>query len=72
MQNSVLETNVSQVSRHRVVYAHTILMLNEHNWNRTHTSKALGISLRTLQRNMQAWGIDQIFSTEAYMETAAP
>jgi PAS domain S-box-containing protein len=32
--------------------------LERHRWNRTHTAKALGVGLRTLQRKMKAHGID--------------
>lgn len=33
--------------------------LEHHNGNRTHAAKSLGISVRTLQRKLKAWGMDQ-------------
>jgi DNA-binding NtrC family response regulator len=32
--------------------------LEDHGGNRTHTAQTLGISVRTLQRKLKAWGID--------------
>jgi DNA-binding NtrC family response regulator len=32
--------------------------LEDHGGNRTHAAQALGISVRTLQRKLKAWGID--------------
>ena len=33
--------------------------LEQHNGNRTHAAEALGISVRTLQRKLKAWGINR-------------
>jgi DNA-binding NtrC family response regulator len=33
--------------------------LRQHDGNRTHAAKALGISVRTLQRKLKAWGINE-------------
>jgi DNA-binding NtrC family response regulator len=33
--------------------------LEEHGGNRTHAAQSLGISVRTLQRKLKAWEIDE-------------
>lgn len=33
--------------------------IEQHDGNRTHAAKSLGISVRTLQRKLKAWGIDE-------------
>lgn len=34
--------------------------LEEHKYNRTHTAKALGIGLRTLQRKLKKYGAENL------------
>jgi transcriptional regulator of acetoin/glycerol metabolism len=66
MQNSVLEANVSSVSRNDVLKAHTIVVLQQLGWNRVHAARALGISLSTIHRNLRAWGIAHIWDTDEF------
>lgn len=35
-------------------------VLKEHKYNRTHTAKALGIGLRTLQRKLKQYGAENL------------
>ena len=46
------DTTLERLERHAVEQS-----LQQHEGNRTHTAKALGISVRTLQRKLKAWGI---------------
>ena len=41
---------------------HIIQCLMEHDYNRTHTAKALGIGLRTLQRKLYQYNLNAVFS----------
>jgi len=40
--------------------------LKAHHWNRTHTAKALGIGIRTLQRHIAKYGLTDCYSDELY------
>ena len=46
-------TTLEEVERAAVEQA-----LDEHRGNRTHAARSLGISVRTLQRKLKAWGMD--------------
>lgn len=37
------------------------------NYNRTHTAKALGIGLRTLQRKLQSYGLSNLGLNNSYL-----
>lgn len=50
MQNSTL-ANIEKF--------YILIRLHEHNGNRTHTAKSLGIGLRTLQRKLHAYGLSK-------------
>lgn len=47
-------TKLDELEREAVVQA-----LERHEGNRTHAAKSLGISVRTLQRKLKAWGINE-------------
>lgn len=51
-QAPALSEAVAQFEKRRINES-----LAQHRWNRTHTAKALGIGLRTLQRKMQLYGL---------------
>lgn len=48
------DTKLEEIEREAVARA-----LEYHNGNRTHAAKSLGISVRTLQRKLKAWGLDE-------------
>lgn len=48
-------TNIT--TRDEAQRTHTIRVLQLLNGNRTHTARALGISLNTLQRDLRRWGV---------------
>lgn len=37
--------------------SHILITFSKYNYNRTHTAKALGIGLRTLQRKLTKYGV---------------
>ncbi len=45
---------------------HIINCLRAHDFNRTHTAKALGIGIRTLQRRLITLGLNNCFNEEAF------
>ena len=45
--------------------------LAQHHGNRTHAAKTLGISVRTLQRKLKAWGMPVLSSIHATKPTSA-
>jgi len=47
------DTSLDELERQAVTQT-----LEQHDGNRTHAAKALGISVRTLQRKLKTWGID--------------
>ena len=49
------DTKLEDVERQALVQA-----LEQHDGNRTHAAKSLGISVRTLQRRLKSWGLDEI------------
>jgi DNA-binding NtrC family response regulator len=53
-------TKLDELEREAVVQA-----LERHDGNRTHAAKSLGISARTLQRKLKAWGINEVEGEEA-------
>jgi DNA-binding NtrC family response regulator len=49
------DTKLEEVERQALVQA-----LEQHDGNRTHAAESLGISVRTLQRRLKSWGLDEI------------
>jgi two-component system, NtrC family, response regulator HydG len=50
---------------------HILATLEAHGGNRTHAAAALKISVRTLQRKLKAWGLENYLSRESVAEAAA-
>ena len=48
------DTKLEDVERQALVQA-----LEQHGGNRTHAAESLGISVRTLQRRLKSWGLDE-------------
>jgi DNA-binding NtrC family response regulator len=68
---SPLAGSISQ-DLQRIERAHILSTLQAHAGNRTHAAAALRISVRTLQRKLKSWGLENFLHREAPTTTVTP